>query len=168
MIKDDKNKELMITIIKETQDKYHFDLIVFEILDDHFHFVIGTLPMGETISKIMQRIKSVFARRYNKIHGRIGPVWNERFKSIIIEQLKDSVNYFLRNLWYMAYNSCRKNKVKNPREYKYGSINYYLNENWSSKLKIKLHKIFINLGLSHTKRVKAFLIYEELYIKGFS
>jgi putative transposase len=166
MIKDDKTKELMITVIKETQEKYHFELSGFEILDNHFHFLIKTLDGGQTISKIMQRIKSVFARRYNKLHGRTGPFWNERFGSKIIEDAIDATTYLLHLLWYMAYNSFRKNKVNNPRDYKYSSINCYLDENYKSCLTIKLHNSFINLGKTFQERLRGFLIFEDNFVKG--
>ncbi len=166
MIKDDKTKDLMITVIRETQEIYNFELSGFEILNNHFHFIIKTIMGSETISKIMQRIKSVFARRYNKIHGRIGPFWNERFGSKIIDDAIDATSYLLHLLWYMAYNSFRKNMVNNPRHFKYGSINCYLDENYKSILKIKLHDAFISLGKTFEQRIKKFMLFEENYIKG--
>lgn len=166
LMKDDRNKELMITVLKETQKMYIFHLSGFEILDNHFHFFLKPLSGGESLSKIMQRVKSVFARRYNKIHGRTGPFWNERFKSKIIQEAKDATNYALHLLWYMAYNSYRKKQVHNPRDYRYGSINCYLDKNYRCKLKITLHDAFINLGKTFEQRVKAFLLYEEQYLNS--
>jgi len=76
----------------------------------------------------MQRIKSVFAKRYNRMYGRIGPLWNERYGWTVVEQAEKPESYLLHLLWYMAYNSYRKNYVNNPRDYEYGSINCYLGE----------------------------------------
>lgn len=156
-------KELLIEIIASTQKKYNFDLIAFEIVGNHFHFVIKTLENGETISKIMQRIKSVFAKKFNKFVGRTGPFWNERFGSKIIEKAANPAFYLLYLLWYIAYNSVRKREVDNPRKYIYGSINHYLQENYQGKLKIQLHEAFIELGDSFKQRLEKFLIYEEIY-----
>ena len=166
LMKDDKMKELMLTVIKETKEKFRFKLNAFEIPDNHFHFIIQTVNDTHNISKIMQRIKSVFAKRYNKLVGRCGPVWNERFGSKIIEKAKDAAKYMLYLLWYLAYNSYRKNKVNDPREYMYGSINCYLNENHKSRLKITLHDAFLNLGRTFKERLKNFLEYEKYYVEG--
>lgn len=165
IMKDDRNKDLMMTVLQETQQKYTFELLAFTILPNHFHFVIKTLPNGETVSKIMQRIKSVFAKRYNRLHNRTGPLWNERFGSVIIEHTDDPTKYLLYLLWYLAYNPIRKNIVNDPREYRYGSINCYLDKRYSSKLKITLHDAFMNLGKTFSERVKAFLPYEAFYVE---
>lgn len=167
MMKDDKVKELMIIVIQETIDLFKFELSGFEILDNHFHFVIKTVSGGENISKIMQRIKSVFARRYNKMHGRTGPLWNERYCYKIIEEAEEPAVYLLHLLWYMAYNSFRKNIKINPRKYAYSSINSYLNEDYISKVKITQHEAFLNLGKNFKQRVEAFLQFEKNYLNGF-
>jgi len=166
LMKNNKLKDLLIQVLKETQEKYNFDLNSFEILDNHFHFIITTKIKGENISKIMQRIKSVFAKRYNKLHGRTGPFWNERFGTKIVESVgnaKQQENYLLNLLWYVAHNSYRKGKVNDPRDYEYGSINSYLNKNFKPKLKITLHKVFKNLGENFDERLKSFLEFEKAY-----
>ncbi len=165
MIKDNSSKDLLLKVIEETRKKYHFELSGFEILDNHFHFIIKTLPDGESISKIMQRIKSVFTKRYNKIHKRTGPLWNERFGSKIVEEVKDAAKYIIYLLWYIAYNPYRKYLVSNPREYQYSSINYYLDENFLPKANITRHNAFMNLGKTFSERVNAFLEFEQYYIE---
>ena len=163
LMKNDNLKNLMLKVLEETLEKLNFDLNAFEILDNHFHFIIRTKPKGESISQIMQRIKSVFAKRYNKLHGRTGPFWNERYGSKIVEDARDPSRYFLNLLWYLAHNSYRKGKVNDPRDYKYSSIRCYLEKNCKSKLKITLHQIFENLGKNFEERLKIFLDLEIKY-----
>lgn len=165
LMKSNKIKDLMIQVIKETQEKYEFDLNAFEILDNHFHFLIKIINNTYTISKILQRIKSIFAKRFNKIYNRCGPFWNERFGSSIIEKSNYPAFYLLYLIWYMAYNSVRKAMVDNPRKYKYSSINCYLSQNYNSQLKVTLHKYFLNLSEIFHNRISAFLDYEILYLK---
>jgi len=164
LMKDDRIKDLMLTIIKETQELFDFELNSFEILDNHFHFVITTTNNEHSISKIMQRIKSVFAKRYNRLHGIKGPFWNERFGSKIIEEAVNIIQYMLHLLWYIAYNPVKKGVVDNPRRYKYGTINSYLHENHKPPIKITLHKFFFTLGKTFKERVQIFKEYEEAYI----
>lgn len=165
LMKDDKIKDLMIQVVKETQEIYEFELNAFEILDNHFHFAIKITNNHDTISKILQRIKSVFAKRYNKLHERSGPFWNERFGSSIIEKSDFPAFYFLFLLCYMANNSVKSKKVNDPRDYKYSSINCYLNENYKCELNITLHEYFINLGNSFQERINNFLKFKKLYFE---
>jgi REP element-mobilizing transposase RayT len=165
LMEPDEIKDLMIIVIKETQEKFDFELNEFDILDNHFHFTIRIKNTTDTISKILQRIKSVFAKRYNKLNGRSGPFWNERFGSSIIEKAKNIVGYFIYLLFYTGYNSVRKGKVKDPRDYKYSSFNCYLDKNYKCQLKITIHEYFLSLGDTFEDCVKVFLEYEKLYLK---
>jgi len=158
-------KNLMITVIEETQKLYEFELNSIEILDDHIHLIIKTLNDEDTISKIMQRIKSVFARRYNKLHGITGPFWNERFGSKIIEKANDILGYFIYLLWYLAYNPVRKKMVTDPRKYKYSSINVYLDEDYKPPLQITIHQFFLYLGKTFKECRLNFLEFEKTYTK---
>jgi putative transposase len=157
-------KDLLIRVVSQAQKKYTFQLMAFEILDNHFHFLIRTKEDGETVAKIMQFIKSVYAKRFNKLTERKGPFWNERYGSKIVEQAKNPTHYLLYLLWYLAYNSCRKGYVTDPRYYAYGSINYYLQKDYQGKLKITLPEAFLNLGNTWEERLTHFLLYEEYYL----
>jgi len=158
-------KYLMINIIQQAMEKYTFQLIAYTIMDNHYHFFIRTVQGGETISRIMQFIKSQFARRFNQITGRTGPFWNERFKDTMIEFSSDPVKLFFFILFYILYNPVRSKVVKDPRLYAFGSINAYLDENYKSPVKITLHPYFISLGKTFKERVGKFLEMEEMYRK---
>lgn len=158
-------KNLMIIVLKQALQKYSFQLIAYTIMDNHFHFYIKTTQDGETISKIMQYIKSQYARRFNLLTKRTGPFWNERFKDTMIEFSKDPVSLFFIILFYILYNPVRSKIVADPRNYAYGSIKAYLVENYNSPVKITLHPYFIELGKTFKDRVDRFLELEELYRK---
>jgi REP element-mobilizing transposase RayT len=160
---DDRFKEMFLDVLIKTQQKYIFDLVCFEVLDNHFHLIIRTKPGGATISRIVQYIKARFAERFNKVTKTIGPFWNERFKDVIVELQENPVVYFLWLLWYIAYNSVRKKFVSNPRDYRFGSINWYLKKNYKSKVKITTHQYFIDLGGCFKERVKGLLEFEKIY-----
>lgn len=161
-------RDLFLQVIRQTQRKYNFELNQFEIVDNHIHLIIYTLPGQATISRIMQYIKARFAEKYNKITDRIGPVWNERYRYSIVEQSEDPVKYLLWLLWYLAFNSVRKKIVKDPREYFFGGIKAYLNKNYKPPVEITLHKYFLNIGNNFQDRLNVFLKYEEAYLKRLS
>src|SRR4030067_2338775 len=165
LIKQDFWKEILLGVIDRTLKKYDFELISYQIMDNHFHFIIKTTQNGPTISRIMQYIKARFAEIYNKKMNTTGPFWNERFKDKIIEHSDNPQMYFNWLMWYLAFNPVRNKTVSDPRDYKYGCINCYLYEDYPAQVKITLHKYFLNLGDTFKERLKNFLSYEEAYRK---
>ncbi len=164
-MKPDLYKELMLEVVGKAMDKYRFELISYQIMDNHFHFVIKTVEEGACISRIMQYIKARFAESYNKRLNRVGAFWSERFKDQIVEYTDNPSVYLLWLLWYLAFNPVRKGMVRDPREYKYGSINAYINGSYFDRIKITQHQGFLSLGSTIDERVRRFLLYEEAYRK---
>lgn len=159
---------ILVDVIALAQAKYDFELIAYQIMDNHFHFIIRTVDEGPSISRIMQFIKSRFAQRYNILSKRTGPFWNERFKDMVIEKSDNPRNYLLWLLWYLAFNPVRKNMIGDPLKYRHGSIKCYLDEKHKCPVNITLHAYFIELGRSFSERVTAFLWYEEAYRKRWA
>jgi putative transposase len=160
--------DLFIEVIRKTQKRYRFDLTSFQIMDNHIHLVIHTVEDGESISRIMQYIKARFAECYNRILDRCGPFWNERFKDKIIEFSENPIFYLLWLLWYLAFNPVRRGSIKDPRNYRYTSINSYLDEAHAPLVRITLHDYFIQLGNSFDERVARFLLFEEAFMTKHS
>ena len=158
-------KELMESVLNMAMAKYTFELSGYTLMDNHFHFYIKTLRNGQDISRIMQFIKSRYAQKYNKIMNRTGPFWNERFGDLIIELCRDPETAFFETLLYIFYNPVRSDYVKDPRDYRFGNIKCYLDENYISPVKIILHNYFEKLGDTFAKRVQKFLEYEDKYRK---
>lgn len=164
LLKKKKMKNLLIHVIKKAQLKYNFEFIDFVIMNNHFHFMIKTTNDQDTISKIMQFIKSQFARRYNRILDRTGPFWNERFKDSIIEDAEDPEAYANYLNWYFAYNPVKKGYVNKPEDYIYCGIHIYLGKKMPIPIKLTHHKYYLNLGDTQKKRINNFKKYEDILI----
>lgn len=83
ILKNPSTKEMLISIVRRAKRKYRFAIETFCIMDSHVHFIIRPMK-GESISRIMQWILSVFAVKYNRKFGFFGHVWLDRFKSFIL------------------------------------------------------------------------------------
>lgn len=149
-------KDLLLQVIIMAQKKYLFDLASYTIMDNHFHFTIRTLTEEHSISRIMQFIKGQFAQRYNRMYNRSGPVWNERFKDIIIEHASHPSWYMLNLLDYQAQNPVVKGYVNNAEDYPYSSIRAYLDETFMSPVAISLHPYFLALGNTFSERAQRY------------
>jgi len=66
----------------------------------------------------MQWILSVFAKSYNKFINLKGHVWNDRFKSTVIESFQQLIATFR----YIFNNPVKAGMIENPEEYPYGSL----------------------------------------------
>ncbi len=165
LLRSHKMKALMMDVLELALKKYDFELVGYTIMDNHFHFYIKITKNGETISRIMQFIKSQFARRYNRIMNRTGPFWNERFSDTIIELNINPELFFFYVLFYQAYNPVKSKIVADPRDYQYSSIRCYFDEKYVSPVKITLHEYFIKLGDSFEERTRKLLEFEDMYRK---
>jgi REP element-mobilizing transposase RayT len=168
MLEEEYFKACFVEILRRAKEKYRFKLIAYCIMDNHIHLVIGTVEGGVPISRIVQYIKARFAELYNKVTGRTGPFWNERYKDSIVEFTKDGFHYLLWLLWYLAYNPVRKNLCSDPTKYHYSSIKAYLQEDADVGVSIDYHDYFLELGKTFAQRVQKFMRYDEIYRKRYS
>lgn len=150
--------------VQMCQATYKFELVAAEPVANHIHIVIRTLADDETISRIMQYIKSRIAEKYNRNTGRSGAFWNGRFGNKVIEEADDPEQYFFWLMWYIGYNPVRKGLSSNPRQNYIGFINVYLDEKYKAKLNFTRHQYFFNLGSTFDICVQRFLEYEQAYL----
>ena len=71
------------------------------------------------ISPFMKEVKQSFTKYYNKLHSRKGTLWEERFKSVIVENDELSLTA---TAAYIDLNSVRAGIKDDPRKYKWSSI----------------------------------------------
>lgn len=163
MLKFDGFKELFLKVIAMAQEKYDFELNNYSILDNHFHLVITTKNKDDTIARIMQYIKSVFTKKYNKAVGRSGTIWNSRYGDTIIDISNNPQQYGIWLHFYIAYNPVRKKYTDNPRKYPFNSINHYLGQQ-ESIVTITEDRFFLSLGDTQKDRLEKYLAVEQEYI----
>ncbi len=114
-------KEIFLATMKRAKKKYQFLFFNFCIMGNHIHFLIQPGPEAG-LSKIMQWILSVFAMKYNRIHGYKGHVWYDRFKSRILEGIFEYLDAYV----YVLQNPVEAGLVKRADEYAYNGITFML------------------------------------------
>jgi putative transposase len=110
-------KDLFLVVVQRARKKYRFRIEHFCIMGNHFHLMIRPLK-GESLSKIMQWILSVFAMAWNRVHGLTGHVWGQRFHSSIIGSFKS----FLRVFQYFDQNPVSAHLVSVARDWNYSGL----------------------------------------------
>ena len=85
------------------------------LMNNHYHLLIET-PAGN-LSKGMQLLNGIYTQKFNRIHNRVGHVFQGRFKAILVD--KDS--YLLELSRYIVLNPVRAQMVTSPHEWKWSS-----------------------------------------------
>ena len=95
----------MIVQIREIQDW------AFEILSKQWQARMGD------VSEFMKSVKQRFSVWYNRSHGRYGPLWADRFTSVIVE---GNGHYGLQMMAaYIDLNPVRAGLVEDPKDYRW-------------------------------------------------
>ena len=79
----DDDYDLFITILFEVCPAYNIVLHAFSLMPNHFHLFLHTTEAN--LSRFMQRLQSTFAICYNIKHKRVGPLFQGRFKSQVVD-----------------------------------------------------------------------------------
>ena len=70
------------------------------------------------ISEFFKALKQRFSQYYNTREGRNGPLWEQRFKSVLVEGSEDAL---LTMAAYIDLNPVRAGLVKDPKDYRWSS-----------------------------------------------
>lgn len=121
LFRSDEDKERYVNLIKECQNLYSFKIYAYCLMDNHVHLIVDS--NGANVSKIMHRINFKYANYYNKSYKRHGHLFQDRFKSKIVNN-----NRYLLNLSAYIHNNPYDlpGYGNKPEGYKYSSLAVYL------------------------------------------
>lgn len=121
LFREDKDKELYLNILKGYQNIYGFKVYAYCLMSNHAHFIIDI--NGADISKVMHDINFKYAGLFNKKHGRYGHLFQDRFKSTMVEneEYLITLSAYIHNnpLDIKRYREC-------PERFKFSSLAVYL------------------------------------------
>lgn len=98
ILSDAVDKQTALMELAVTVEMYELEVASYCLMSNHLH--LCALAKEQNLSEAMQRWLSMFARRYNKRHGRINHVFGEPFHSVPLvrdHQLAYAVRYGDRN-----------------------------------------------------------------------
>jgi REP element-mobilizing transposase RayT len=75
---------LFARVFRETKSRFDFAVLGLRLEDDWLTFYIKPAD-GLGLPAIMQWLKQTFAQRYNRLAGRIGHIWGDRYWSRILD-----------------------------------------------------------------------------------
>lgn len=111
---------IIISAMEESRRKLSFRLCGYVLMPDHWHALIGVSdPL--TISRAVQDIKWIAARRIGRQRNSAGPLWQHQFWDRYIRNERE----FGDRLSYLHLNPVRKGLVTDPAEWAWSSYNNF-------------------------------------------
>lgn len=107
--------------LTRSKKQYGFLIHHYCLMNTHFHLAVS-LPSLRAFSSALQKVKWHYTTYYNHKHDRQGPLWRERFKSLLIEDEK----YLYACGLYIESNPVQAGLVENPEDWPYSSSRHYL------------------------------------------
>ena len=152
IFRNDKDKSKFLEIISKVKEKYNFKVYAYCLMDNHVHLVIN--DNGNDISMLMKSINVSYVIYFNRIHERVGHLFQDRFRS---ELVKDD-RYLLEVSRYIHNNPVKAKIVGKPSEFKWSSYNIYSGKANDDFGLLEISKI---LGLFKGSRTTSVSEYEK-------
>jgi len=145
----------ILNIITKDKDKL-IQIIAYCLMPTHIHLALKQLT-DNGISDFMQKTLNSYSTYFNIAHKRKGPLWESRFKSVLIES-DEQLNHLVR---YTHLNPTTASLVNSPEDWLYSSYREYLGEvnpsqticQFNDVLDIKpsLYRKFVNDQVSYQR-----------------
>ncbi len=144
--------EKYLGICRRYKEKFGFKLYHWVLMSNHIHLIMETT--GESsLSKIMQGINLAYTIWFNRKNGKVGHLWQDRFKSAVVE--RDS--YLLECGRYVERNPLRAGMVKDLKDYPWSSYRVYAYGKADGLT--HRHEIYDAMGKEHGARQRAYREY---------
>jgi REP element-mobilizing transposase RayT len=111
----DNDRNLFLEILHKVTERFHWLCHVYCLMDNHYHLVVET-PEGN-ISAGMRQLNGVYTQTTNRMHGRVGHVFQGRYKAILVQK----ENHLLEVCRYVVLNPVRANAANSPDDWKWSS-----------------------------------------------
>jgi len=112
---DDRDYRQFVFLLGETVSSLRLKCWNYCVMPNHFHATLQ--PTQPNLSEAVRRLNSEYAQWWNRRHGRVGHVFQGRFK----DQIVDRESYLLALSRYVVLNPVRASIVKAPEEWPWSS-----------------------------------------------
>jgi len=109
------DRESYLEILQGVCKKYNWLCHAYCLMGNHYHLLIETPEAN--LSKGMRQLNGVYTQCFNKVHGRVGHVFQGRYKAILVEK----ETYLLELARYIVLNPVRAGMVSSPSEWLWSS-----------------------------------------------
>lgn len=120
IFEDDEDRERFIETVERFKAVSKYEIYAYCLMSNHVHLLLK--ENKEPISAAIKRISASYVYWYNSKYGRCGHLFQERYKSEVIED--DA--YLLTALRYIHQNPVKAGIARDSQDYKWSSYNDYI------------------------------------------
>ena len=136
--------------LDQARRDYPIRIYNFALMDNHIHLLVEPVADGN-LSKAMEEASKAYAKYFNKKYGRVGHVFQGRFKSFLIQDDR----YFFACSRYIDLNPVKARIVDSPKQFPWSGHNL-LAMGGSSAIVLDYHDAYKELGKSPEERQVAY------------
>ena len=115
-----KDYETFLKTLAETHDLWGVDVFAYCLMANHYHVCLRT-PEGN-LARVMRHLAGLYTQRFNRAHGRDGPLFRGRYKAVVI----DADAYLTAVVRYIHLNPVEAGLIQEPQAYPWSSHQTYL------------------------------------------
>lgn len=113
---DDTGREVWLAVFAQVCARFNWVCHAWCQMSNHYHLVIETPEAN--LAEGMRQLNGVYTQRFNRHHGRVGHVFQGRYKAILVE--RDA--YLLELARYVVLNPVRAGMVDGPQDWPWSSF----------------------------------------------
>jgi REP element-mobilizing transposase RayT len=112
---DEADRFLFLRMLTRQARRSEWCILAYSLMTTHYHLLLRIEKA--TLSSGFHRFNSIYARAYNRRHGRRGALWQRRFFDTIIE----TDGHLFEAIRYIALNAPRANACESAEEWPWSS-----------------------------------------------
>ncbi len=152
----DRDWNNFLDTLADVVERFRWVCHAYCLMDNHYHLIVETPEAN--LSRGMRQLNGVYTQIFNRRHGRVGHLFQGRYKAILVE--KES--YLLELVRYVVLNPVRSGLVSHPGVWKWSSYRATVGEEESPPF---LTVDWI-LGQFSEKRLEAQKAYRSFVAEG--
>jgi len=119
---DDDDRKTFLFVLESVCETYNWVCHAYCLMSNHYHLLIETPDAN--LSRGMRQLNGVYTQAFNRAHGRVGHVFQGRYKAIMVEK----ENYLLELSRYIVLNPVRAGMVTSPGDWQWSSYRAIVGE----------------------------------------
>ena len=112
---DDEDRLIWLAVFSDVCSRFNWRCHAWCLMDNHYHIVVETIDGN--LSQGMRQLNGVFTQKSNRRHGRVGHVFQGRYKAVLVQK----ECYLLELGRYVVLNPIRAGMVSDMLDWKWSS-----------------------------------------------